>query len=155
MHLNITPEGILQFDDVKIAYRNFAGRADDYNTEGDRNFVIVIDDQEIADTLIEEGWNVKIKPPRVEGEEPFIFLKVKVKFGGFREPNINLISGKARVCLNEETVGCLDDADILYMDLDVRPYNWKKGNKSGRTAYLQGAHIEQRVDRFTERYMED
>ena len=155
MHLNITPEGILQFDDVKIAFRNFEGRGDDFNREGDRNFVVVIDDQEIADVLIEEGWNVKIKPPRVEGEEPFMFLKVKVKFGGFREPNINLISGNARVRLTEDTVGCLDDADILHVDLDVRPYNWEKGSKSGRTAYLQGAHIEQRVDRFTARYMED
>lgn len=155
MHLNITPEGILQFDDAKLAFRNFSGRGDEFNREGDRNFAIVIDDQEIADTLIEEGWNVKIKPPRVEGEEPFMFLKVKVKFGGFRDPNINLISGNARVRLTEDTVGCLDDADILYADLDIRPYNWTKGRDSGRSAYLQGAHIEQRVDRFTQRYMED
>lgn len=151
MHVTFAPRGILQIDDARIIRRNFEGRADKYNREGDRNFQILIDDEEIATALCDEGWNVKIKPPREEGEMPFMTLKVNVKFND-RGPRVYLKSGDKTVELTEETVECLDNIDILGVDLDIRPYDWNVNGKEGRTAYLQSIHVTQEIDRFAARY---
>ena len=72
MEIRVMPRGILQIDDARIVYRNFRGEGSKFNREGDRNFAVVIDDAKWADLLTNEGWNVKIKPPRDEDDEPFI-----------------------------------------------------------------------------------
>lgn len=149
MELTFAPRGILQIDDARIIYRNFSGTASKYNREGDRNFSVVIPTQEMADELIKAGWNVRIKPPREDGDEPFMYLPVKIKFND-RGPNCYLRSGKAQTELSEKTVGCIDDIDILSVDLDVRPYDWDVNGKSGRTAYLQSIRVTQKIDRFAQ-----
>lgn len=152
MHINFGPRGILQIDDARITYRNFAGKDSQYNREGDRNFAVIIEDQEIADALIDEGWNVRIKPPRNEGDDPFIILPVKIKFND-RGPAVYLKTGDAINRLDEDSIDCLDNIDIASVDLDIRPYDWGPINgKSGRKAYLQSIHVTQEVDRFAERY---
>jgi hypothetical protein len=152
MELTFAPRGILQIDDARIVYRNFTGAPSKFNREGDRDFSVIIPDQETADALIEEGWNVKIKPPRDEDDDPFIYLKVKVKFND-RGPAVYLKSGDNVRELDEESVGILDNIDILSVDMDIRPYDWELSDgKSGRTAYLQSIHVTQSIDRFASRY---
>lgn len=143
---------VLQIEDARIIYRNFSGIAGKYNREGDRNFAIVIPDEKIANELVDKGWNVKIKPPRDEGDDPFMYLPVKVKFND-RGPGIyiNTASGDLRR-LNEDSVGSLDNIDIAFVDLDIRPYDWEVNGKTGRTAYLQGMQVTQNIDRFAARY---
>ena len=151
MHVTIAPRGILQIDDARLVYRNFAGAPSKFNREGDRNFAVVIPDEEIKDALIEEGYNVKIKPPRDEDDTPFMYLPVKVKFND-RGPNVYLQTGGVKNRLDEESISCLDRVDIMGVDLDVRPYDWEVNGKAGRTAYLQSMHVVQEVDRFAERF---
>jgi hypothetical protein len=151
MKLSFGPRGILQIDDAQIIFRNFSGRPDRYNREGDRNFALRINDQETADALINEGWNVRIKPPREDGDTPFMYLPVKVQFND-RGPAVYLQSGKARNTLTEDTVSVLDNIDILSVDMDIRPYDWQLADgKSGRKAYLQSMLVHQKVDRFAQR----
>lgn len=150
MELVFAPKGILQIDGARIVYRNFSGRASKYNREGDRNFALVIPNQDMADALVNEGWNVKIKPPREDGDDPFMYLPIKIKFND-RGPHIYLKSGKAKNKLDEESVGILDDVYILNVDLDIRPYDWEVNGKEGRTAYLQSMEVTQDIDdRFAE-----
>lgn len=152
MEITYAPREILQIDDARIVYRNFSGTPSKFNREGDRNFAIVIEDSATADELVAKGWNVKIKPPRDEDDEPFMFLPVKVKFND-RGPAVYLKSGNADpVKLDEETIDCLDDIDILSVDVDVRPYIWDVNGKTGRTAYLQSIFVTQEVDRFASRF---
>lgn len=151
MDLTFAPRGILQIDDAHIIYRNFSGEPSKFNREGDRNFAVIIPDQETADALIAEGWNVKIKPPRDEDDTPFMFLPVKVKFND-RGPKVYLQSGVRTNELDEDSVGCLDQIDIAGVDLDIRPFDWDVNGKTGRTAYLQSIHVVQEVDRFAERF---
>ena len=156
MKINFAARGVVQIDDARIIYRNFAGAPSKFNREGDRNFAVVIDDQDIAEALTEKGWNVKIKPPREEGDEPFMFLPVKVKFNE-RGPRVylqNSLGGRNRVTLDEDTVGILDNVDITNVDLNIRPYDWDVQGKTGRTAYLQSICVTQEVDRFLDRYAE-
>ena len=148
MEITYAPRDILQIDNARIVYRNFSGEGSKFNREGDRNFAVIIEDKETADKLDALGWNVKVKPPRDEDDEPFMFIPVKVKFND-RGPVVYLKSGNAEPrILNEDTIGCLDDIDILNVDLDIRPYNWKVNGKEGRTAYLQSIFVTQDVDRF-------
>lgn len=149
MDITFAPKDILQIDDARIIYRNFEGRGDKYNREGDRNFAIVITNQELIDKLVADGWNIKIKPPRDEYDEPFVYLPVKVKFNG-GGPLVYLKTGGSMNKLDESTVGLLDNVDIVSVDLDVRPYDWEVNGKKGRTAYLQGIKVTQKIDRFME-----
>lgn len=143
-HLN---SGICQIDDARICFRNFSGEASKYNREGDRNFAVIIPDQEIADEMIDRGWNVKIKEPREEGEDPFTYLTVKVKFNG-KGPHVYVQSGRSMNQLDEDSVGMIDDIDISSVDLDIRPYEWEVNGKTGVTAYLQSMKVVQNIDRF-------
>lgn len=152
MHVTFAPKGILQIDDARIIFRNFAGVGSKFNREGDRNFAVIIEDQETADELVNAGWNVRIKPPRDEDDAPFMYLPVKVKFNDFG-PIVYLKTGDVMNKLDEESVACLDNVDILGVDLDIRSYDWEVNGKTGRTAYLQSICVIQEVDRFAERYM--
>ena len=154
MNITFAPRGILQIDDASIIYRNFAGVGSKFNREGDRNFAVRISDTELADKLVEEGWNVKIKDPKEEGDLPFMFLPVKIKFND-RGPVVYLKTGRNMVKLDEESISCLDNIDILGVDLDIRPYDWEVNGKTGRTAYLQSICVTQDVDRFAARYEEE
>lgn len=154
MNITFAPRGILQIDDARIIYRNFSGRPSKWNREGERNFSLVIDDPEIANKLLDEGWNVKIKAPRDEGDSPFMHLTVKVKFNN-RGPNVYLKTGSKINRLDEESVSRLDNIDIQSIDLDIRPYDWEVSGKTGRTAYLQSIYVTQEIDRFAERYAEE
>lgn len=149
MKITYAPRGILQIDDARIIYRNFSGEGSKFNREGDRNFSVVIEDQEEANALIEAGWNVKIRPPRDEDDTPFMHLPVKIKFSDFG-PNVYLKSAGNLVRLDEESISCLDNIDILGVDLDIRPYDWEVNGKTGRTAYLHSIRVIQNLDRFAE-----
>lgn len=174
MKVTFAPKNVLEINDARICFRNFRGEADRYNKEGDRNFALIIaggtlDDgnrkmeltaEQMAEALINDanrfgvGWNVKIKAPREEGDAPFIYLTVKVKFNE-RGPAVYLRSGSNRVRLTEETVAMLDDIDILSVDLDIRPHDGEINGKPFRSAYLQGIWVTQNIDRFAARFAEE
>lgn len=151
MEITYAPKNILQIDNARIVYRNFSGAESLYNRAGDRNFAVIIPSQEMADELSERGWNVTIKPPREEGDQPFVILKVKVKFNR-TSPSIYLVTGDNVKTLNEETVGMIDNIDIDHVDLDIRPYIWEMQGKTGQTAYLNSIRVVQKVDRFMSDY---
>ena len=154
MEITFAPRGILQIDDARIIFRNFSGEPSKYNREGDRNFALVIPNSDLAERLSEDGWNVKINDPREEGDDPFIYLPIKVKFNE-KGPNVYLISGSRKNKLDEESVGILDDIDIRSVSMDIRPYDWEVNGKTGRAAYLQSIEVIQEIDRFGARYAEE
>lgn len=161
MNVTMTQRGIIQIDGARLIYRNFSGRGTQYNREGDRNFCIVIEDQETADMLLNAGYNVKIRQPREEGDTPFMYMKVNVKFhpkGSDLErlnPTACLITGRNRNMLDEESICCLDSIDIANVDLDLSGSNWNVQGRSGKSAYLSKIYVTQELDRFAMRYAED
>ena len=161
MKLEFESNGTIRIDDARIVFRNFSGRADRYTREGDRSFSVVIPDQEMADALVKDvneygvGWNVKSRPPREDGDDPFMFLKVKVSYKNGKGPTVYLKSGTALRRLNETNVGLLDEISIESVDMDIRPYADIVNGRPFRAAYLQAIHVTQRVDRFAERYADE
>ncbi len=140
---------ILEIEDARIIFRNFSGVADKFNREGDKNFSVVIPDEEKANRLIEDGWNIKVRT--AEDGSVFYRLPVKVKFNA-RGPAAYVVSGNNPTRLNEDTIGMLDEIDIQSVDMDIRPYDWEVNGKTGRTAYLQAIHVIQNIDRFGAKY---
>lgn len=155
MNINYGARGILMIDNAKIIFRNFAGAGTKFNREGDRNFAVIIDNIEAANRLQADGWNVKIKPPREEGDAPFMYLPVKIKFNE-RGPHVHVETAGTISDLTEGEMACLDQLDIGSADMDLRPYDWEVQGKIGRTAYLQSIMIHQNIsDRFARRAMEE
>ena len=160
MELNFGPRGILQIDDARIIFRNFSGRPDKYNREGDRNFALIIPNQDIADALLSDtneygvSWKVKIKEPREEGDAPFMYLPVNVKFND-RGPKVVLISGNNQTPLDEDTVSILDDINISCVDMDIRPYDGESTYGPFRSAYLQTMYVTQEIDRLGRKYSQE
>ena len=151
MNVCFAPKGIMQIDDARIIFKNFEGRGDKFNREGDRNFSLLIEDPNTADAMKKQGWNVKIKEGRDPDEGPFMRLPVKVKFTEYG-PTVYLNSAGNVVKLNEESIGCLDNIEIETVNMDIRPYDWEVNGKTGRTAYLQSMEVVQRIDRFAAKY---
>jgi hypothetical protein len=156
MEMTFVPgENIVQINNARIIWRNFAGEKGIYNPEGKRTFNLVIPNSEMAEMLTDHGYNVSIRQPRDPGEEPLMSLKVTVNFNSGNPPACYLVSSGSQIRLNEDTVGRLDKVTIARVDMDIRPYDWEFGNRSGRSAYLHAIRVTQRVDRFAEYEEED
>ena len=140
---------------VRIIFRNFAGKEGQYNREGDRNFAVLLD-EETAAAMDADGWNVKWLKPRSEeeGEEPQPYLPISVNFKG-RPPRIVVITSRGRNNLDESQVEMLDWADIINVDLIVRPYEWTVNQKSGIKAYLQSLYVTIQEDPLEIKYNTD
>lgn len=132
-------DNTITFEDVRIVFRNFAGKEGQYNREGDRNFAVLLDDRN-AQHMLDLGWNVKYLKPREEGEPPQAYLPVSVSYKG-RPPRVVMITSKGRTPLDESQVEVLDWVEIKTVDLIVRPYDWTVNGKSGRKAYLQSIFV--------------
>lgn len=126
-----------------IKFPNFSGRGSKMNREGERNFVWKITDEDIANDLLEYGFNVREK--EYDGVV-YWELKIKVRFDR-TPPAIHLRTGEKDNILTEEFVG---DLDKIYWDrfnFTFTPYDWTMPDgKSGTTAYLKAAQVFQRID---------
>ena len=155
MEIRRNEQGVLFIEDAQLIFKNFAGRPSQYNQAGQRSFNVVIDDVDMAQRLRDEGWNVKIKPPREEGDGMFCYLPVAVVFPTpERNFPIKIVqfTKNGTVNLNEDTVGLLDMAHILKANVAIRPYNWHTATGSGIKAYLRTLHVTLEEDDFASDY---
>jgi hypothetical protein len=146
------------FEGVRIVFRNFSGVAGKFNEPGDRNFAVVLD-EETAQAMKKDGWNIRHLKPFNEEEEPQPILKVNVKYHG-RDgkptipPRVMLITSKGKTPLDESMLAILDWADIDNVDMTVNPYNYTAQGRSGISAYLRSIYVTIRDDPFELKYMD-
>lgn len=126
-------------EDAHILFRNFGGAEGPYNRAGDRNFCVLLDD-DIAEALSADGWNVKELDPKDEGDTPTPYLQVSVKYE-IRPPRVVMISSTGKTNLTAETVHTLDYADIAKADVLINPYDWEVNGKKGTKAYLKSLFV--------------
>lgn len=132
-------DGTLIMEDAVIVFRNFAGAEGMYNREGDRNFCVLLND-DLAEDMIRDGWNVKRLKPRDGEEQGTAYIQVSVGFKG-RPPRMVMITSKGRIDLGEEECILLDWADIDKVDLIIRPYHWNVNGRTGVKAYLKSIFV--------------
>jgi hypothetical protein len=138
-------------EDAKLLFRNFSGEETPYNKAGKRNFAVVLD-EESAEKLSKDGWNVKLLQAREEGEPDTPYISVEVGYK-IKPPRITMITSNSRTNLGEDEVGVLDWADIVTCDLIARAYNWSMPTgKSGVKAYLQTMFVTINEDELERKY---
>lgn len=139
-------------ENAKLIFRNFEGAVSQYNRDGNRSFGVLLD-REVADKMIDDGWNVKELPEREEGDDPQPWLQVKVNTKN-SIPVINLVTKKGITRLYEDTLKIIDSAEIEICDLIISPYEWNVNGKSGVSAYLYQAYITIRETDLDSKYRE-
>jgi len=138
-------------ENANIIFRNFAGKEiPPYNRAGDRNFGVLLPD-DLAQMLLDDGWNVKFLEPRDEGDLPTPFISVAVNFKN-RPPRVVLLTDTSRTQLDNDSVEVLDWAEIRNADLIARGYDWIVGDKSGTKAYLQTLFVTIEEDELERKY---
>lgn len=147
--LKISP---LTIEDARIIFRNFSGNEGRFNAKGDRNFNVLLDD-DLADQMIQDGWNIKYLKPREEGDAPQARLEVTVSYNPkTRPPRVVMITSRGRTNLDESTVVILDWAEFETVDLIINPYPWEVNGKSGIKAYLKTIFVTIREDELEKKY---
>ena len=144
----------ITFMDAQILFKNFAGEERKFNPAGNRNFCLVIEDEVQAQQMFEEGWNVRILPPRTDDEVAKHYIPVAISYRNNDSfpVCVYIVDGNQRTLLNEDTIGRLDHADIATVDLTIRPRYWDDNGRTKIKAYLKTMYVTLNVDELDQRY---
>lgn len=140
---------------VRITFRNFRGEERKYNKPGEKNFAVFLD-QEVAERMESDEWNVKWLEPLEDDEEGQrqAFLPVSLKYDAGRPPSVVLITSRGKNHLGESEVELLDWADIINVDMIIRAYTWDVNGKQGVKAYLKSIYVTIEEDELERKYAE-
>lgn len=144
----------LKIEGAKLIFKNFQGKASRYNTEGRRNFGVLLD-EEMAVRFKENGWPVKRLKPKDDDPDQYEqpWMSVKVKFDPY-PPIVILINSRGKQRLDENSIKRLDRSIIKNCDLIIRPYNYPAiaGRPAGVSAYLKAIYVTISEDEFEDKY---
>lgn len=142
----------LTVENAHICFKNFSGKEGQFNPEGTRNFCLILD-EDVAEQLKYEGWNVKYLSPRDPNELPRPYVQVAVSYRKI-PPKVVLVTSRGKSILDETTVGMLDFAEIENIDLIVSPSHWEVNGQTGVKGYLKTMYVTLVEDIFESKYRE-
>lgn len=121
---------LLVIEGAKLSFTNFEGREERnqegriVNSQGNRKFSILIEDDAIAEQLINDPYPYKIyiRKPKEEGDVPKYYLNVGVS-NRFFEPKITRYGSRGEYHYSWDTIDMIDHEDIIEANvmLQVNP----------------------------------
>ncbi len=146
------------FQNVQIVFRNFEGKEGQYNRAGERNFAVLLDEEQAA-AMLEDGWNVKYLKIREDDlaenpdQVPQAYLQISLGYSErSKPPKVCVIGSSGKKMLDESNVNQLDWVDIENVDLSIRPYHWEVNGNTGTKAYLQSIYVTIEEDELDRKY---
>ena len=134
-------------NNVGIIFPNFAGRSDQYNKTGIRNFSVTISN-DTAEAMLADGFNVKFPKPNPEidpdDDRRLPTLNITVSKDHDIIPygiRIFLVDGENEQRVDNTNLDMLDGLDIDYANVKFSVYDWSVNGTSGRKPYLQSLQI--------------
>lgn len=143
---------------VPTMYENFAGRETRYNAEGNRNFNVKIDDPNIAQTLINDGFYLK-KMDKLDEDSPDVWqMKISFKYTPTsnneidpeHDVKIKVINNGQSAELTRHNIHSLDKMIIKSATVKFHPYHWDKKDPSKCSAWLDSAKFRVQSDYYDE-----
>ena len=134
--------------DCKVDYLNLSGEKTEYNPNGYRKFSVILDDEDVVNRMIEDGWNIKPYRPNRQDHAPEWKLEVEARWRNKKgellpkrlQPRIYTLARK-KTELTEETVGTLDGANIDKVSLTIRPRIWDVSGRQGVKAFVKNMYV--------------
>jgi len=141
----------LSFRDCEIIWSNLRGLPTKYNENGGvRTFNVVLEDDKLIQDLIEDDWNVKAR----ENSDGSVmhYLPVEARYNHI-PPKIWMITSHGNTLLDEYTVGQLDYADIVKVDLIVKGRDWDDNGQHKVKAFCRSMYVTIEEDEFEAEYL--
>lgn len=164
MKVTFREDGVACIREVKnneMIFRNCEGRKEQYNADGNRHFTLSLSD-EVADALLEKGFNVKIKVPKTTGAnnadevKPYKNLRVNLRYwGGPRDPKAYyMLENGSHTMLTEDTIKLLDDCRFETCDMDLYPKKYINSytGEEGISARLNSIRVVPVLDSFASEF---
>ena len=143
----MTQTNTVTLNNVGIIFPNFAGRTDQYNKTGIRNFSVTISN-DTAEAMLADGFNVKFPKPNPEidpdDDRRLPTLNITVSNDHDNIPygiRIFLVDGENEQRVDNTNLDMLDGLDIDYANVKFSIYDWSVNGTSGRKPYLQSLQL--------------
>ena len=127
----------LIIDGADLIFKNFSGRETAFNRFGERNFGVIIDDNDWVQALQLIGWNVK------KTADGVYFLSVSVRLpSNPPEPTVTVAhkysdrTVQATYKVDGQEIGDLDNMTLTNCMLEIRGCRYEINGKSGIKAFL-------------------
>lgn len=143
----------LVIDNAKLKFHNFAGAQTEFNVKGNRNIDVILPDSNMAVEMSRKGWNVKIRQPRGNEEEPYYTLNIKINMDSKWPPKIFQVNRKRQIQYDAEMLNGLDDMNITDIGLVINGSAWENERfGKGIKAYLDQMYFRLAPNVFGSKY---
>lgn len=145
---------IVSIENTRFIFEtNFSGdpRRDKFGS--DKRYANIIIPEELAEELVDEGFNVRHTDPKDSKYEKTYFVKASVNYDSKFPPRIFLVSGdNPPELLDSESVGVIDTMYIRNVNVILSKYYNTKIDKW--SLYVRTMYVEQELDNdpFAARY---
>lgn len=132
-------DGNLRVENAVVIFKNFRGGPTDFNPQGGKRTFGLVLNQEWADRLRDDGWNVKFKD--LDEGDRLYYTEIVVNDESKYPPRLYLLTefmGKKTMSLMQPAeYAKLDQYMITGLDLEIHPYEHGRTTPNGKKGYLK------------------
>lgn len=148
-------DGNLRIENAVIIFKNFSGAPTTFNLQGGKRTFSLCLPKDWADILSADGWNIKKR--ELDDGEAIYHTEIVVNEDSKYPPHLYLISeynGKKNLTLlKPDQYRKFDECAIVYLDLEIHPYEHGRGIAGSKKGYLKNAYATlQSVNDFGGKY---